>query len=114
MNYFGKPWDAPVTEFVDQGPTPVGELCLWCEEPIQDGDRGILLPCIGLENEQVRIRPEHLECHLRQIIGGIAHLEKRCICCGGTDDPDDHMPPHAAALAVLDYIERVWRGGSPL
>ena len=38
--YFGEPWPSGVCDNGIQVPTPVGELCILCGTPIQDGDQG--------------------------------------------------------------------------
>jgi len=41
--YFGPRWDAPLLdENAEQVPTPVGEVCFGCNEPIREADRGLL------------------------------------------------------------------------
>lgn len=118
MDFFGERWDAPIVDPPSQQiSTPVGEPCMWCEEPIQDGDRGVVMPCVEMVDDApvARIRPAHMECNLRNSVGGIAHLEKRCRCYGGdATDTDDELPPRVAALMVLDYVVREMRGGKPL
>ena len=100
--YFGERWGAPILEGFLQVPTPIGEPCMFCVEPFVDGDQGLYLhserctpgPC-------GRGRPTHRECFVRSIVGGIAHLEGRCTCCGGTVDPDDGLGWRESARRVL-------------
>lgn len=109
--FFGERWDAPRVEESIQVPTPVGELCLHCEEPIEEGDRGVLMPYIDA-GMNTHVRAVHMECDLRAVLGGIAHLERRCTCYGGTDHDDNNMTRRESALATLAFIER--RRGKPL
>jgi len=93
--------------------TPIGTLCLWCREPIEDGDSGFVYRSAGFP-EALCIEPvaiggdgsyvvEHRECHLRQIIGSVAHVQKRCSCfVNGAEetDPPELTRRQAARLAV--------------
>jgi hypothetical protein len=63
--YFGGSWGAPICTAFPPGPTPLGELCLHCEHPIEDGQRGLMLECY--DGADFRLRPSHLGC----IIGNI-------------------------------------------
>lgn len=98
--YFGDSWDAPITDGGVQAPTPVGEPCLQCNEPIEMGDQGVVLPCV-LAEARVEHRPEHRECHLRSVLGPIGHLLKRCSCYGG----DMHDLPE---LTARENAKVVW------
>jgi hypothetical protein len=80
MKIFGEPWDAPICDDAEQVPTPLGELCGWCQEALEEGDRGVLIPygtSAGYE-----MRPEHAECHLRSMVGSPSHLMGQCLCAG--------------------------------
>ena len=115
--FFGKRWDAPMVDPpAEQRPTPVGQKCMWCDESVVEGDRGVFMGVMRLVNGVTvgTTEPVHMECQLRQSVGGIAHLQRRCSCCGGGDDPDDDLPAREAARASLAYVERVWRHGVPL
>jgi hypothetical protein len=81
--YFGERWDAPVFDDTDarQFPTPVGEPCLLCEEAVVDGDRGFLrvvVRSIGPGMTSTEMLPVHRECDLRNVVGGLDHLQGRC------------------------------------
>lgn len=53
-------------------PTPVGELCFDCNEPIEDGQWGVAMPFGDTTGwREVSI---HGECEFREIMGGIEHL----------------------------------------
>jgi len=50
MKRFGESWGAPICDEQDGVPlvdTPVGEKCVRCEEPIKEGDQGVILPFLG-------------------------------------------------------------------
>jgi hypothetical protein len=104
--YFGKAWDAPITDNAQQVPTPVGTPCLLCEVEIQEGDRGVMVGYWGPQGASVA--PIHIECQFRSVMGGANHIKGTCHCSGGPDDPD---PPNLtmreeALAAVLAYEEK--------
>jgi hypothetical protein len=88
--------------------TPVGEPCAYCEEPIEAGDRGVTIPHIG-GPEPVE-KPYHFECHLRTVIGSVAHQMGQCSCHGGTEhDPPGLTRRQAARAAYRVWQETQWR-----
>lgn len=68
MRWFGKDWGAPVNESCEQAPRPVGELCLDCREPIEEGDDGFLIPFMSMDGGQGE-KPHHYRCFVEQVIG---------------------------------------------
>lgn len=108
--WWGEPWPsehlrAPVCE--DDAlrvPVPVGEPCLWCEEAIKSGDRGEETAFVD-RMSVLRIGQFHIECAMRQALGGPAHLLGCCLCCGGDQDPDLGMSPREAALWVWEWVQ---------
>jgi hypothetical protein len=95
MKWFGKNWYAPVCAEGTHVDTPIGERCLWCDEPIETNDRGF----IRMAGQVV-----HLECDLRAVIGGINHQKGICTCCGGTEEPDPpNLSIRQAAKMAMDY-----------
>jgi len=87
MNWFGRAFGCAYEADTPHVETPVGEPCAWCDEPIEAGDSGLLIPHLTL-SQRTELRPHHYECHLRSVIGGVNHLRGRCTCCGGTEPPD--------------------------
>lgn len=85
LKYFGRPFDAPMYEGVPEIPTPVGKQCSWCTEPIREGEAGVTMPHMFKNDRgwQAEELPAHIECHLRQALGGLAHLQGRCRCVTG-------------------------------
>lgn len=80
--FFGERWDAPVVDDAIQVPTPVGEHCLHCVEPIEDGDCGFVqaMADLGPDGEMVERRCfTHAECDLRGVLG---HQVGVCHCTG--------------------------------
>lgn len=89
--------------------TPVGEMCLWCTDPIVDGDSGTLQGCIEIDehNEPIgELRAIHAWCMARSVLGSIGHLLKKCTCfvAAGADD-SFHDPP---GLSTQDAAKEVW------
>jgi hypothetical protein len=84
--WFGDPWPSGICYTDDdqlradmRKDTPVGEDCLWCDEPIEPGHSGQATP-LGTEDGGVTIRHVHKECQLRNTIGPAEHLDGRCAC----------------------------------
>jgi hypothetical protein len=106
MHWFGAPWDSWLCEECPHVPMPVGQTCLWCHEPIEEGDSGVTQLCFLLDQPPQR-RPQHLECHIRSVCGGLNHLLGQCMCCGGDAPPD---PPtlsrREAARAAALFVQR--------
>jgi hypothetical protein len=95
--FFGERWDAPAVEDAVQVPTPVGEVCQYCGEPIAAGDRGwVRAPQVWA----------HTECEMLGIVG---HLYGVCSCSGFDES-------RAAALVLLGRINaaRATQGMRPL
>jgi hypothetical protein len=108
--WFGaEPWPSGIC-YDDEGrlleearkPFPAGESCLYCEEPFDEarGDRGQAMPFA--DKDGPRIVHVHIECSMRQVVGPLAHLEKRCSCYGGTD----HATP---GMTEREEVVEVWR-----
>lgn len=82
--------------------TPVGDLCLHCEEAIEDGDVGTITPVIMADQRAV-MRAEHHECRMRQVIGSAAHVAQTCSCYvpGSREGDDPSLTMREAAVAAL-------------
>lgn len=102
MGWFGTRWDAPAFEDAPEVPVPFGAECLGCSELIEADDAGITMPYIT-HDMQARRGAYHLECHLRSILGSVAHLEHRCSCFGGGGH-DGYS--RADARAVMEWLDR--------
>jgi hypothetical protein len=100
--WFGPAPFAVACNQLPQQPTPIGQLCQWCQEEITSDDCGFMVN--SMVREKLIKVPVHVECQLRRIVGGINHQLKICRCCGGINDPD---PPgisdRAAAKLAMDY-----------
>jgi hypothetical protein len=100
MRWFGPYRGAPFCDDGEHVPTPIGTPCLWCKEPIADGDGGDVMPFLA-ESGEVTQQPRHLECAIRSAAGGVFHQLGQCLCCGGDKDPDPpDMTPREAARAA--------------
>lgn len=78
--FFGERWDAPRADNASPVPTPVGEPCLHCREPIEDGDRGLLMPYVTdiVDGKPIGgTEPVHMECDLRTL-GNVYHYGGQC------------------------------------
>jgi hypothetical protein len=119
LAYFGEQWDAPAWDDGVLVPAPVGEDCLHCAEPIEEGDSGVLVGHMrrarpgetpmgrmasGEEVVSLGV-PHHLECHLRLVLGTVAHLEGRCLCVGGTE-PESTLSARDEARASLAWLRQ--------
>lgn len=106
--FFGLRWNAPAFEDAERVATPVGLDCLYCEEPVAEGDSGIITPAM-LTADSVQMLPVHIECHLRSLLGGLAHLEQRCSCYGGGEH-DGHTRDDARAVLSWVIARQVKQG----
>lgn len=108
INWFGPvAWGAPLCADAPRCEPPIESACTWCDEPITDTDCGVTMPAIGREGPGVVAF--HIECHMRTIVGSIAHQRRRCACFGGTDDDPPGLTRRAAARAAVDEFERRMR-----
>lgn len=81
--YFGEPWDAPFVADAQPIDTPVGRTCLVCEESIEPGDQGVMMPLFyaGPDGGPVaRLEAEHRGCMLLGVVG---HMAGTCFCHEG-------------------------------
>lgn len=104
--WFGEPWKSaicygPSGRLIEvlRKPVPVTEDCWSCETRIGASDSGHAIVDTG-KLGQFRVRHIHRECSVRETLGGLNHMNKRCSCYGGTDDPPDGMTKRDEALAV--------------
>lgn len=101
--YFGQPWDAPFISDATEAPTPVGERCLECNEPVVDGDQGVIMPYsyVGENGKPAhRMAAEHRGCFLLGVMG---HLAGTCFC------HNDKGTIRERGLATVAWAERVHR-----
>lgn len=87
-------WTAPITDGLRQVPTPVGELCVYCVEAIEQGDHGAIMA----------IGPHHKECAYREVIGGIGHYVSHDRYCLGELGTDAGLTRRQSALLVWRHL----------
>lgn len=108
--YFGECWNPHIATSHDKAETPVGEPCSYCEEPIEEGDQGIIMPHVeSVVDDKVasaRMRPTHLDCFLRQVLGSVGHQLHKCSCFGGTEEDPPGMTKRQAATAAVRLYEK--------
>jgi hypothetical protein len=92
--YFGEPWNPGIAR-LEPVATPIGQPCLHCQETIEYGDQGLMVPA-----------PVHLECFLRMVVGSIAHQNRTCACFGGSDEPPPGLTRREEAIAAIAHYER--------
>lgn len=81
--FFGEPWDAPITDGAVRVPTPIGQTCLACGEPVAEGDQGLVMPFVYLDDDGAPARTDtaqHRECLLLDVAG---HMAGQCFCHEG-------------------------------
>lgn len=99
--FFGEPWPSGVCDEGTQVPTPVGEKCALCDEPVEEKDQGSFM---GIW-EQSGLAPIHRECSLRSVFGGIGHLEDHTFWCGNMHNPDGGRSYRQSSLEVWDWLQ---------
>lgn len=102
--FFGEPWPSGICDEGTQVPTPVGDLCLLCDEPIADGDRGSFMGR-GVRDLVAIMAPVHRECSFREVMGGIGHLEDHERWCLIEHDPDGGRTRRQSSLEVWDWVQ---------
>lgn len=102
--YFGDHWGAPMLDGLRQVPTPIGEPCFFCSEPIEEGDAGLFTTVHYTDN--TRVQPIHRECNLRMVVGSLGHQRRTCSCFQDPgDDQEDGLTLREAALAAAREFE---------
>jgi hypothetical protein len=109
--WFGEPWNAGICSVGKRLPTPVGERCFGCKELIAEDDRGMWLATVaGPTAATWRFAPQHRECALRQVLGGIGHHLNHEHWCVHEQDPDAGLTYRQSALEVWAWIRDYgWR-----
>jgi hypothetical protein len=93
---FGRKW----LEGLPLAPTPVGAFCGWCEESIEEGDEGEIMPLLGAGGT-VGASVYHRECQVRAVVGSVGHQSGKCSCFGGTEEDPPGMTRREAARAAM-------------
>lgn len=104
QRFFGEPWPSGVCDDGEQVPTPVGQNCFDCAEPIVDGDRGtFIFTTFGYRATPL---PVHRECQFREVMGGYGHHINHDLWCIEKHDPDGGLTRRESALMVWALAER--------
>ena len=93
IRWFGHHQGLALNDECPEIDVPFGAVCVWCEDLIDEDDAGI---------QYVNGPVAHMECFMRQTIGGLNHLKGNCTCHGGTEDPD---PPE---LTKREAAREAW------
>jgi hypothetical protein len=104
--YYGRKWDAPLTddaieanpEFLKALLDARESICDLCREPMTADQNLLLTPyMVG-----------HTECHVRSGVGDVQHLEKRCLCYRGSGNEivkdSDNVSYRESALAAVVWL----------
>ncbi len=67
VRWFGKSWGAPCCAEDEHAPTPIGEPCARCREPVLLGHQGLIVPAFSLEKGPHAIA-YHLDCYLQSVL----------------------------------------------
>lgn len=102
--YFGEPWPSGVCDDGRRVATPVGEPCASCGEPIEEDSQGSFL-VNGHDPALPRFLPQHRECSLRVVLGGIGHLEDHDFWCGVMHDPDGGRTRRQSGQEVWRWVQ---------
>lgn len=112
--WFGDEWPSSMlpdvlgVDLAQHSEVPIGIPCTWCREEIVATDHGLWI-AILITLDDPQIHPVHTECRFRSIVGGLAHLEERCLCYGGTVEDSAHpgMTDREEAIAVWRRFHRI-------
>lgn len=88
---------------------PVGQLCFYCEERIEEADSGLLIPYLGAAPSSEVEVPYHRECFTRTIVGSVAHQLGQCSCYGGDGEDSPGISKRESAKmaeALADHKAR--------
>lgn len=98
MRYFGVRYAAPIYENIEAIAAPVGMTCVYCDEPILEGEDGFL---------DSGGQALHRECFLCMIFGTVTHQMQACRCFKGDDaiDCEEGLTRRESARLALSYRE---------
>jgi hypothetical protein len=104
--WFGTDWGSPICQHTPQVAVPIGQRCLWCDEPIAADDNGVVMPYMeSVGNVFVTSQAAlHIECHVRQFVGSVGHQLGLCTCEGGAGCYEGEP----ATMSVRDAARAAW------
>jgi len=91
--YQGRRWDAPMADDAVLADL-TGLTCGMCQEKIEYDEDAMRMGGVF-----------HTECLLRSTLGDVPHLERRCLCFGGSDHDEKGSYREGAKRAVAWLIE---------
>jgi hypothetical protein len=97
--WFGRSWGAPMCRDLEHVMTPVGQVCQWCEEPIEADDSGW-----GATRRGAWM---HVECFMRMMLGSVGHQLRVCMCHGGPYEDPPEMTRRDAARAAWENFNAI-------
>lgn len=84
-------------------------ICIYCDEPILDGEASVPDLHIGARGEVARGQL-HRECAIRSIAGSVGHQSRTCSCFGGQGNGDNETKTvrenAKLAAALFDELYR--------
>ena len=95
--YFGRLWDATMTDGAIKTNEPPSQPCMLCQMEYQLDEDIIIMPFMHA----------HVECHLRVSLGDVAHLEARCSCFNNGEEHGEDDKPESfrdSARATLQWL----------
>ena len=93
------PWTDPSQVIA----VPRGLFCARCDEPFTEGDVGVIMPVMAEDPYSIGY---HRECHLRGIVGSVAHQKRECVCYGGEGEDDPNLTAREAARAAVTLFQQ--------
>lgn len=102
--YFGEPWPAGLFDGpTEQIQTPIGYKCWYCTEEVKEDDQGTFIITAALPDHPP-VSPQHRECSLRSVLGGVNCLLGKC------DEPDHSPDPvgvskREGALLAWEHLQ---------
>jgi len=103
-SWFGQSWGAPICQTTPHVETPVGEACVWCDEPVAPDDSGLVM--LGIIDGKAGVACYHVECSVRSIVGSTGHQLGLCPCFGGDYEGESpEMSKRDAARAAFQLAQ---------
>lgn len=99
MKWFGPKEFARICDDAERVDIPIGQECMYCEEPIAGGDAGFMIP-YDFEGKHA---PHHQECFMRSVIGSVGHQQHECSCHGREDTSEFGLSIREAAINAAKY-----------
>jgi hypothetical protein len=116
--YFGEPWPSGICDDGVRVTTPIGEPCSFCGEPMEEDDQGSFIGSYvrdredgsyiladDMEGARAMLVPQHKECGLRSVLGGIGHIEDHERWCKGVGDPDGGRSRRQSSIEVWFWVQ---------